>query len=114
MMADDADLATRFEALKAEDERAVQPFATCWEAARLNVRRRQRSLLVPAAAGALALLLAVTIAVYVRRAPHPAIDDISRWQSPTAPLLKTPGSTLLTDMPRIGDPVIPPVKDEIK
>jgi hypothetical protein len=114
MTEDDADLRAQFEAMKAEDERAVQPFATCWEAARLSVRRRQRSLLVPAAAAALTLLLAATIAVYIRPAPHPAIDDISRWQSPTASLLKTPGSALLTDMPRIGEPLIPPVKDEIK
>jgi len=114
MIDDDADLAAQFEALKAEDARAVRPFATCWEAARLSVGRRQRSLLVPAAAAALALLWVAAITVYVRPAPHPAIDDISHWRSPTASLLKTPGSAFLTDMPRIGEPVIPTVKDEIK
>ena len=114
MTEDDTDLRVQFAAMKAEDERAVQPFATCWDAARLSLRRRQRSLLVPAGAATLTLLLVAAIAVYVRSAPHPAIDDISRWQSPTASLLKTPGSALLTDMPRIGEPVIPTVKDEIK
>ena len=114
MTDDDADLQVNFEALKAEDARAVQPFATSWEAARLSVRRRHGWLRVPAVAAALTLLLAAAIAVYIHPASHPAIDDISRWQSPTASLLKTPGSELLTDMPRIGEPVIPLVKDEIK
>jgi hypothetical protein len=114
MTGDDADLKAQFEALKAQDARAVQPFATCWEAARLSEKRRERRLGVPAAAAALTLLLAVAIALYFRPAPDRTIDNISRWQSPTASLLKTPGSELFTNMPRIGEPVIPPVKDEIQ
>jgi hypothetical protein len=114
MTRDDADLAARFEALKAEDAQAVQPFAACWEAARLRVRPRRHWLGVPASAAALTLLLVAAIAVYIRPARRPVIADISHWQSPTASLLKTPGSEILTDMPRIGEPLIAPVKDEIK
>jgi hypothetical protein len=114
MTNDDSDLRAQFEALRAEDVRSVRPFAASWEAARLRVKRRRGWKPVAAAAAAVALLSAAAIALYVRPAAHPPIPDISRWQSPTASLLKTPGSELFTEMPRFGGSVVPPVKDENK
>jgi hypothetical protein len=113
MTDDDADFRVQFEALKAQDARGVQPFAICWEAARLSTTRRERWLRLPVAAATLTLLVTAATALYIRPSSHPAID-ISVWQSPTASLLKIPGSELLRDMPRIGEPVILPVKDKIK
>jgi len=115
MTADDSDLRAQFDALKAEDERAVRPFASCREAATLNVMHRDRWIpSIPAIAGVLTLLLVAAIAVFIRPSPHQVINEISRWQSPTASLLKTPGSEFLTNMPQIGEPAIPPLKDEMK
>lgn len=111
MRNDDADFKAQFEALKEEDARAARPFDTSWEAARRSVKGGHGWMGVPAAAAAVTLVLAAAIAVSIRPA-SPAIDEISRWQSPTTSLLKTPGSELLRDMPRIGEPVIRMVKEE--
>jgi hypothetical protein len=54
---------------------------------------------------AAAVLLFIVIAVFVlppRRRPHD-VGSIVTWKAPTDVLLRTPGSELLTTVPRIPD-----------
>lgn len=104
----DGKLRARFEALRAEDERAAPSFAQTVAAARARAedadapgRRWLWAPVLAAAAIALVLLLARP------EPPPPSAWSPDRWAMPTDVLLELPGAELLRDAPSIGVPRSP-------
>ncbi len=114
MIDDDSKLRPLFDALKAEDARAVRRFSSYWEAARETSGRDRWPLNLTAVAAALALLLIGAVAVYTRGARQDFHHPISEWRSPTASLLNTPGKQFFISMPRMEEPLVPSSVPSIK
>ena len=94
MTHEDRDLQTWFETLREGDRRATPPF-------RVDDRPRLsgQAVLHYRLAAAFVLLIIVLIVSLPRR-PVP-IEQLTEWRSPTASLLETPKSPLLTTAPSI-------------
>ena len=86
------DLQSLFHRLRDEELARVPPF----RAARRP--RVWRLVFVPAAL----VVIVLGIAVFHHR-PAPVTESIVTWKAPTDFLLRTPGSELLTSVPRIPD-----------
>ena len=106
-MPDDRDLQSRFDALRVVD-RAVAPE---FDALVGRPARRRRPIAVLAVLAAAAVLLAiggVRLAMRgVRAERSAAVPSILTWRSPTASLLRTPGSDLLFGIPTLQSSVLP-------
>lgn len=106
-MNDDEELGSRFAALRRED--AIR--APAFERSLAGARPIARSRLWLTAAAVSVLVVAVTFAWRIElheRTVRKSLDamPLADWRSPTDFLLDTPGSPLLREVPRIGDPPV--------
>jgi hypothetical protein len=94
----DHELRARFDELRAADEQSAPGFGAVLARARFaapdRTQRRRRWRLGAALSIAAAIVLAVGISRTARRRNFVA-QPLSTWRSPTASLLRTPGSELL-------------------
>ena len=94
-MNDDRDLRDAFARLRDSDANIVPKFAMPCAQPR---RRRHMGVAV----AAVLLVVALATLLVVRRPGHePEVAPISTWRAPTDFLLKTPGSDLMTSVPKI-------------
>jgi len=105
---DDAELSSRFAALRREDAIRAPAFARLLAP---GARPIPRSRLWLSAAAASVLIVAATFAWRIElheRTVRQSLDamPLADWRSPTDFLLDTPGSPLLRDVPHIGDPTL--------
>ena len=117
----DDDLRARFDALRAEEAARAPEFRSVHE--RVPARRRpappSRSVMLLGLAAASVFVVATGVAIHGRRTgtPSPLVADatsprlpatssITAWTSPTAGLLRTSGSTLLSDPPPIHSSIL--------
>lgn len=103
----DPDLRAQFDHLKRQDALSARPFAAQWEEARRHATRRRPMPRLAAIAAALVLVAIASFLIHDRTPRPSAVAAITQWQSPTASLLRTPGSQLFTTTPRFGEPIIP-------
>jgi len=92
MTHENRDLQTWFETLREADRAAAPPFEAV-------LQRKAEGFGLRRLAAAFALLIMVVI-LSLPRKPLP-IEQLSQWRSPTASLLETPKSPLLTTAPSI-------------
>ena len=108
-MPDDRDLQSRFDALRVVDRAGAPEFGAVVG----RPARRRRPVALPAALVAAALLLAIGGIRVATRGMHAErsaeTPSILTWRSPTASLLRTPGSDLLHGIPTIQSSVLPGV-----
>jgi hypothetical protein len=92
----DSDLATKFQALRRDEEERCPPFAAVLGDGRRSSRRSAplRPILA-AAAGIGLILIAVYIGLHTPRAHQESPLSLAEWKSPTDFLLATPGRDLL-------------------
>src|SRR5437016_5505963 len=91
------DLGTLFHQLRDEEARNLPSLRLRGEGA---AKRRVRGL----APALIMIILAVVLGVAVfHHRPAPVTESIVTWKAPTDFLLRTPGSELLTSVPRIPD-----------
>lgn len=104
---DDRDLRDRFAELRAEVGDSAEPFhaarARALQRSRIPHRRRMLVALACAAAAVVLIVRGDTSRTGSRNAPVLDLGD-ARWRAPTDFLLATPGSELLSDVPRFGAP----------
>jgi hypothetical protein len=103
----DDDLRSRFEALRRVDEKIAPEFGVLISRASA---RKHRSIVLPAALAAAAVVIAIVGRRFVTGRSHPdtlgtgarpTTPSIVSWQSPTASLLQTPGLDLLRTVPTL-------------
>jgi hypothetical protein len=102
----DPDLGALYRALRERDRRAGRSFRAILEAAPRASRRRTPRF---AAAIAIALLAAITLLARPRATSSPpGAPDLTTeiWRSPTGFLLRTPGSELISGVPRLSGRII--------
>jgi hypothetical protein len=102
----DRDLSALFQAERIADESAAPPLDSLLVAAR---RRRAGGVgALPRLALAASVAGVLAAAALVLRSPSRAASDetvsLAEWKSPTAFLLETPGSELLTEVPTLSVP----------
>ncbi len=104
----DPDLRAQFDRLKQEDALSAPLFSGSWEAARRSAGSPRRPLLRAAAVAAALVPVAIGLFLVQIHPPRQTVTaQVSQWHSPTAFLLRTPGSPLFTSTPRFGEPLIP-------
>ena len=101
---EDNRLRTHFANLREEDRSAAPPFGTA-AAAATAFSPRGFSLRI-ALASLPVLVIAGVLAVRTHRSTDAVPRDLAAWSSPTAFLLETPGTQLLNQTPRLGEPLI--------
>ena len=120
MSDDDSELRPHFDALRESEMRLAPPFEGVSRAAERPRMRRTRRLAMLAAAAA---MLVATLAVLLDRPEltlrnglgqggnRPVrIEEMSRWQSPTASLMRAPTSPLLSTVPTAHSEIPPRIE----
>jgi hypothetical protein len=97
-------LRTHFANLREEDRSAAPPFAGTAAAAPAFSPRGHSLRIALAALPVLAI--AWMLAVRTHRSTVAVPRELAAWSSPTAFLLETPGTQLLNQTPRLGEPLI--------
>ena len=102
----DRELSRLFEAERLADESGAPPLDTFLGRSRPRRARAADALQRLALAAAVALVIATAAVVLRSGTPaagpgEPETTQIAEWRSPTAFLLDTPGSELLTDVPTL-------------
>jgi hypothetical protein len=101
---EDSRLRTHFANLREEDRSAAPPFGPTATAG-AAVSHRGLSLRIALAAVPV-LAIGVVLTVRTHRSTDSQPHELTAWSSPTAFLLETPGTQLLNQTPRLGEPLI--------
>lgn len=106
-------IARWFAELRRAEQGDVPRFAQSWEAALARAPRppRRPAMAFQLAAAALLVLLAIPVLWRARpqapARPPAGTVSITRWTSPTAFLMETPGRSMLQTVPRVGEGIVP-------
>jgi hypothetical protein len=102
---DDRELSRLFDELRRSDEASAPAFRSVLSRPRTRPRRPWLSLLRVATAVVLLGLIGVVVRLARRPTPETRLEatarTLTRWKAPTDSLLRTPGSELLTSIPRL-------------
>ena len=109
-MPEDRDLARLFEELRRADEASAPPLKDVLQRKRAGRGAPGRSAFLRVATLAALLVAAALVAVLVRwpageTAEREPPVTLAQWKSPTDWLLRTPGSELLDELPKLPDSV---------
>ncbi len=107
---DDERLQRIFDELRHADRAMSPPFARVWTSVAAGKRRRSPRVMIATAVGCVGVAVAVVVFALQRRAPSglEAAAQLAAWRSPTAALLRVPGSDILRSVPSLDASLVRP------